>query len=224
MQPISHCNEKQPLIEINLMKNIRLIFSITTILLAVMAISCNNKTLSFNDNEIELINKYKNSIMPLKTINQESDSLLLREISAPLSKEDLACPYFRELTNSMLLTVNNPENEGVGIAAPQVGISKQLIAVQRLDKEGEPFEFYVNPKIISTLGDKQPGGEGCLSVPGMRGDVERYRNITIEYNNLENFETVTETIEGFTAVIFQHEIDHLNGILYIDKAENISNK
>ena len=63
-----------------------------------------------------------------------------------------------------------------------------------------------------------------MSVPGMRGDVERYRNITIEYNDIENFEIKTETIEGFTAVIFQHEIDHLNGTLYIDKAENITNK
>ncbi|MBR5324278.1 MAG: peptide deformylase [Muribaculaceae bacterium] len=206
------------------MKNIRPIYSIVTILLVAMFISCNNKSITFNDKEIELINRYKNSIMPLKTINTESDSIFLREISTPLTKEDLESSYFQELTHSMLMTVNNPENEGVGIAAPQVGIGKQLIAVQRLDKEGEPFEFYVNPKIISTCGDKEFGGEGCLSVPGMRGDVERYRNITIEYNDIENFEIKTETIEGFTAVIFQHEIDHLNGTLYIDKAENITNK
>lgn len=206
------------------MKNIRPIYSIVTILLVAMFISCNNKSITFNDKEIELINRYKNSIMPLKTINTESDSIFLREISTPLTKEDLESSYFQELTHSMLMTVNNPENEGVGIASPQVGIGKQLIAVQRLDKEGEPFEFYVNPKIISTCGDKEFGGEGCLSVPGMRGDVERYRNITIEYNDIENFEIKTETIEGFTAVIFQHEIDHLNGTLYIDKAENITNK
>ena len=189
-----------------------------------MTISCNNKSLTFNDEEIELITKYKNSIMPLKTINVESDSLLLRKTSTSLTKNDIENSFFAELTNSMLLTVNNPENEGVGIAAPQVGISKQLIAVQRLDKEGEPFEFYVNPKIISTCGEKQIGGEGCLSVPGMRGDVERYRNITIEYNDITNYEIKSEIIEGFTAVIFQHEIDHLNGIIYIDKADNITNK
>lgn len=206
------------------MKNIRFIYLFTTILLAIMTISCNNKSLTFNDEEIELITKYKNSIMPLKTINVESDSLLLRKTSTSLTKNDIESSFFVELTNSMLLTVNNPENEGVGIAAPQVGISKQLIAVQRLDKEGEPFEFYVNPKIISTFGEKQIGGEGCLSVPGMRGDVERYRNITIEYNDITNYEIKSEIIEGFTAVIFQHEIDHLNGIIYIDKADNITNK
>ena len=224
MQPLSHSNEKQSLIDIKLMKNIRYIYSIATILLVAMFVSCNNKSITFNEKEIELINNFKNSIMPLKTINAESDSIFLREISTPLTKEDLTSSYFADLTNSMLMTVNNPENEGVGIAAPQVGIGKQLIAVQRLDKENEPFEFYVNPKIVSTFGDKELGGEGCLSVPGMRGDVERYRTITIEYNDTVNFETKIETIEGFTAVIFQHEIDHLNGILYIDKAENITNK
>lgn len=206
------------------MKNILLIYSIITILLAAMTTGCNNKSITFNCEEIELINNYKNSIMPLKTINNESDSLLLRKISTPLCKEDLTSSYFTDLTNSMLLTVNNPENEGVGIAAPQVGISRQLIAVQRLDKENEPFEIYVNPKIVSTSGEKEFGGEGCLSVPGMRGDVERYRNITIEYNDIESFEVKSEVIEGFTAVIFQHEIDHLNGVIYIDKAKNISNK
>ncbi|MBR5532849.1 MAG: peptide deformylase [Bacteroidales bacterium] len=206
------------------MKNLRLIFSIATIILASVAISCNDRNHTFNDIEIELIDKYKNSIMPLKTINQENDSLFLREISEALTKEDLTSSYFADLTNSMLLTVNNPENEGVGIAAPQVGISKQLIAVQRIDKEGEPFEFYVNPKIVSTIGEKETGGEGCLSVPNKRGEVERYKKIVIEYNNINNFELKSDTIEGFTAVIFQHEIDHLNGILYIDRAENITDK
>ena len=206
------------------MKNIKFVYSIITIFLVLMAISCNNKLVSFNDSEIELIVSNENSIMPLKTINNENDSVLLRKISSPLTKADVESCYFEILTNSMLLTVNNPENEGVGIAAPQVGISRQLIAVQRLDKENEPFEFYVNPKIVSTSGEKEFGGEGCLSVPGMRGDVERYRNITIEYNDIVSFEVKSEVIEGFTAVIFQHEIDHLNGVIYIDKAENITNK
>lgn len=205
------------------MKNI-VLYSILSILIITAMIGCDKKSLTFTNSEIELITTHKNSIMPLVTINNPKDSLFLREIAKPLTKDDIESEYFNDLTNSMLLTVTNPENEGVGIAAPQVEISKQLIAVQRLDKENEPFEFYINPKIVSTLGEKQLGGEGCLSVPGMRGDVERYRNITIEYNHISTFEVVSETIEGFTAVIFQHEIDHLNGIIYIDKAENISSK
>ena len=208
------------------MKNLGFINSFTAILLILIGFSSckENKNLSFNDSEIELITTYKNSIMPLKTINTKEDSLFLRNIATPLSFNDIKSEYFTYLTGSMLKTVTNPENEGVGIAAPQVGISKQLIAVQRLDKSNEPFEFYVNPKIISTIRDKQPGGEGCLSVPDMRGEVSRYRKIVIEYNNIEDFEIKSDTIEGFTAVIFQHEIDHLNGILYIDKADNICNK
>ena len=208
------------------MKNLGFINSFTAILLILIGFSSckENKNLSFNDSEIELITTYKNSIMPLKTINTKEDSLFLRNIATPLSFNDIKSEYFTYLTGSMLKTVTNPENEGVGIAAPQVGISKQLIAVQRLDKSNEPFEFYVNPKIISTIRDKQPGGEVCLSVPDMRGEVSRYRKIVIEYNNIEDFEIKSDTIEGFTAVIFQHEIDHLNGILYIDKADNICNK
>jgi peptide deformylase len=205
------------------MKNI-VLYSILSILIITAMIGCDKKSSTFTNSEIELITTHKNSIMPLVTINNPKDSLFLREIAKPLTKDDIESEYFNNLTNSMLLTVTNPENEGVGIAAPQVEISKQLIAVQRLDKENEPFEFYINPKIISTLGEKQLGGEGCLSVPGMRGDVERYRNITIEYNDIESFEVKSEVIEGFTAVIFQHEIDHLNGVIYIDKAKNISNK
>lgn len=205
------------------MKNI-CFYSVISILLIIAIIGCNKKTPTFTNSEIELITAHKNSIMPLVTINTHNDSLFLREIAQPLTKADIESEYFSNLINSMLLTVTNPENEGVGIAAPQVRISKQLIAVQRLDKENEPFEFFINPKIVNTLGEKQLGGEGCLSVPGYRGDVERYRNITIEYNHISTFEVVKETIEGFTAVIFQHEIDHLNGIIYIDKAENISSK
>lgn len=205
------------------MKNI-VLYSVLSILIITAMMGCDKKSSTFTNSEIELITIHKNSIMPLVTINNTKDSIFLREIAKPLTKADIESEYFSNLTNSMLLTVTNPENEGVGIAAPQVRISKQLIAVQRLDKENEPFEFYINPKIVNTLGEKQLGGEGCLSVPGYRGNVERYRNITIEYNHISTFEVVSETIEGFTAVIFQHEIDHLNGILYIDKAEDVSSK
>ena len=63
-----------------------------------------------------------------------------------------------------------------------------------------------------------------MSVPGKRGEVDRYQKIVIEYNDIEDFTIKSDTVEGFTAVIFQHEIDHLNGILYIDKANNLTDK
>lgn len=199
------------------------IFPILSIIVFFIG-ACKQKSITFNDSEIDIITAFKGSIMPLVTINSETDSLFLRKVSTPLNIADVKSEYFISLANSMLLTVTNPENEGVGIAAPQVGVSKQLIAVQRIDKEGEPFEFYVNPKIVSFLGDKKTGGEGCLSVPGLKGLVDRYQEIVIEYNDIEDFKIKSDTIEGFTAVIFQHEIDHLNGILYIDKANNLTDK
>lgn len=199
------------------------IFPILSIIVFFIG-ACKQKSITFNDSEIDIITAFKGSIMPLVTINSETDSLFLRKLSAPLNIADVKSEYFISLANSMLLTVTNPENEGVGIAAPQVGVSKQLIAVQRIDKEGEPFEFYVNPKIVSFSGDKKTGGEGCLSVPGMKGLVDRYQEIVIEYNDIEDFTIKSDTVEGFTAVIFQHEIDHLNGILYIDKANNLTDK
>lgn len=178
----------------------------------------------WSDGEIALIEQYRNEIMPLQVIENESDSLFLRKSSLPLTKTEIESPYFTKLISQMLLTVTNPENEGVGIAAPQVGISRKLIAVQRIDKESEPFEFFVNPQIIYKSEEQQNGWEGCLSVPGKRGNVKRHTKIVVKHNNIESFELQQDTIEGFTAIIFQHEIDHLNGILYIDRADTLTIK
>jgi peptide deformylase len=105
---------------------------------------------------------------------------------------------------------------GVGIAAPQVGILKNIIWVQRFDKEDFPFEVYINPRILSYSTLKQDCQEGCLSIPD-RSDTTRNRSyaIMIDYDKIDGSHH-TEMIEDFTAVIFQHEIDHLNGILYLD--------
>ena len=103
----------------------------------------------------------------------------------------------------------------MGIAAPQVGLHRNVVAVQRFDKEGEPFEFFINPEIVERVGDKADGGEGCLSVPELYGNVSRWQEIVLRYRD-EEFVEHTERIEGFTAVIFQHEVDHLAGRLFID--------
>ena len=117
---------------------------------------------------------------------------------------------------SCFATVRDSLNEGVGIAAPQVGISRQLVAVQRLDKTGEPFEFYVNPEIIYFSQDTVLGQDGCLSIPGRMGAVYRSKEIVVRYRDELSFEWRQDTVREFTARIFQHEIDHLNGILYTD--------
>jgi len=125
-----------------------------------------------------------------------------------------------KINNTRLFTtVRDSMSMGVGIAAPQVGILKQIIWVQRFDKEGFPFEVYLNPKIINYSAEKQDCKEGCLSIPD-RSDTTKTRSesITITYDRPDQSQA-EEVIEGFTAVIFQHEIDHLHGILYLDHLE-----
>lgn len=155
--------------------------------------------------------------MRVLTVDNESDLQILKSESKPISKQMVNDPAFEFLCKRMLHTVKNPDNSGVGIAAPQVGILRRLIIVQRTDKEGEPFEFYVNPMIVDYSEESQRGLEGCLSIPNKWGIVERAESVKISYQDPETFKTKIETVEGFTAVIFQHEIDHLEGVLYTDR-------
>lgn len=157
------------------------------------------------------------TVMRVLTVEDASDLAVLRTPCRDFSSAELADPLYGELAAKLVATVTSPEQDGVGIAGPQVGISRNIIAVQRFDKPGEPFEVYPNIRIVATRGEMEPGPEGCLSVPGLRGEVLRYRDIDIRYTSPETGETVTETVQGFTAVIFQHETDHLKGVLYIDK-------
>ena len=157
------------------------------------------------------------SVMRVLTIDYKADSLVLRTPCADLSVEEIRDPLYEELASKMLSTVTDPSQDGVGIAAPQVGICRRIAAVQRFDKEGEPFEVYPNIRVTATRGETQPGPEGCLSIPGRRGNVLRYRDIDISYTSVATGRDTTERVQGFTAVIFQHETDHLDGVLYIDK-------
>ena len=169
---------------------------------------------SFTSAEREVICQGE-GIMRVLSIDNEADSLFLREESLPVSESMLQTEEWTLLRERMLLTVQDPEATGVGIAAPQVGIHRNVVAVQRFDKEGEPFEFFINPEIIEHVGERADGGEGCLSVPELYGNVSRWQEIVLRYRD-EEFVEHTERIEGFTAVIFQHEVDHLFGRLFID--------
>ena len=157
------------------------------------------------------------TLLKVYTIANGEDSLLLRRPSSNFTREEIASESFGVLANLMIKTVTHPSQDGVGIAGPQVGVLKRVVAVQRFDKEGYPFEVYPNIRITALRGELAPGPEGCLSVPDMRGDVLRYRDIDIEYTSPTTLEVVKENVKGFTAVIFQHEADHLDGILYIDR-------
>ena len=167
--------------------------------------------------EQRLIIRQSDSVMYVTTWPE--DSAVLRTPCSDLTKAELKSRDLKTLTAKMLKTLRSPQHDGVGIAAPQVGINRRVVWVQRLDKEGEPFECYENIRIDSLFGETVLLEEGCLSVPPLRGRVPRYNGVKISY--LSNGQKVTETVEGYTARIFQHECDHLDGILYIDRADTV---
>lgn len=156
-------------------------------------------------------------VMRVLTVEDSADLKVLRTPCRDFSARELSDPLYSVLASKLIATVTSPEQDGVGIAGPQVGLSRNVVAIQRFDKEGNPFEVYPNIRITAYRGEPEPGSEGCLSVPGRRGTVLRWRDIDISYTSPETGLEVCERIEGFTAVIFQHETDHLQGILYTDK-------
>ena len=193
------------------MKRIALFF------LILAAVSCSegsNKGWTFAEKALIV---EPDPVMRVLTIENRKDSLILRTPSTDIAPEAIAAPEYRTLEQKLLATVTSPEQDGVGIAAPQVGLLRRIVAVQRFDKEGEPFEVYPNIRVIRTRGEMAPGGEGCLSVPDRRGQVMRFQDIDISYTSPFTLRDTVETVQGFTAVIFQHETDHLDGVLYIDK-------
>ena len=134
-----------------------------------------------------------------------------------ISDEDLRSEAFSNLAERMIETVTDSMQDGVGIAAPQIGLSRRLVAVMRYDKEGMPFEIYPNIRIECFSSEKQTGPEGCLSVPGKSGNVERSEWVVINYTDPLSLEIVRDPVEGYTEVIFQHEADHLDGVLFTDR-------
>ena len=171
---------------------------------------------NYTNSQKELINTGKSDDpMRIFLITNKQDSILLRTKSNRINlNKDLETTKL--LSQRLLSTVQDPAHAGVGIAAPQVGILKNMIVVQRYDKEGFPFETYINPTIKQYSKKTQFCLEGCLSIPDkMDTTKNRAYAILLEYEKLDGTHEI-EMIEAFTAVIFQHEIDHLNGILFTD--------
>ncbi len=123
-------------------------------------------------------------------------------------------PRVLTLLDDMVETMHSAD--GVGLAAPQVGILKRIVVVET--EPGEVIEL-INPKIIAFSGE-QTGEEGCLSVPGRSGVVTRPMHVTVRALNRKG-ETVDYTGSGLKARAFCHELDHLDGILYVDKASEM---
>ncbi len=197
-----------------------LIFLSLTSLLVSCSISRNTPAHSiFSKEETQLILAGNaNDPMRVLLITNPNDSIILRTKSRPVdfNTKDKTLKHF---TDRLLATVKDSATMGVGIAAPQVGILKDIIWVQRLDKNREPFEVYFNPKIVKYTDMKQDVPEGCLSIPDFRAMTkDRAYAIFLTYLDQKGKEQC-EMVEAFTAAIFQHEIDHLNGIMFTDHLE-----
>lgn len=128
----------------------------------------------------------------------------------------------QRLINDMFETLHS--TEGVGLAAPQIGQSLRLAVIEYIDEEkgySKPKRYViVNPEIIETSEENTMETEGCLSLPNLAGNVERPKKITIKAKNRYG-QPMKIVATGQLARIFQHEIDHLNGVLYIDKAKDV---
>ncbi|WP_368654683.1 peptide deformylase [Ornithinibacillus sp. 4-3] len=165
-------------------------------------------------------------MITMKDIVREGHPALRKtaiEVPLPPSEEDV------ELLQNMLTFLKNSQDpeiskeydlrSGVGLAAPQLGINKRMFAVYFEDDNGKKYNYgLINPKIISHSVEQAylTTGEGCLSVDReVEGYIPRYARITVKAINLDG-EPIKLRLKGYAAVVFQHEIDHLNGIMFYD--------
>lgn len=170
-------------------------------------------------NEISLINQGDiSTALPIYQTTDSHQHKTLLSLSTEIDPLDSnTATLVKRMKESLLST-----DGGVGIAAPQVGVNRRLIWVQRFDKEGDPLEYFINPVIVWKSELQNLGPEGDLSIPEFRDQFYRSKVIQLEYVDLKG-QKYSEIVEGFTAVIFQHEIDHLFGILISDKKEKEKN-
>ncbi|MBR4438494.1 MAG: peptide deformylase, partial [Bacteroidales bacterium] len=160
---------------------------IAILAICILAVACNNTknnentpNITFSEQELSIINS-ADSVLYVLVVGNKEDSLILRNSSRDFTEDELNSEYLQKLATKMLTTVQDPSQDGVGIAAPQVGLNIRMIAVQRFDKENNPFEAYANPYILRYEGNVVEGPEGCLSIPGFRGIVPRRDTVVMQY-------------------------------------------
>lgn len=141
---------------------------------------------------------------------------ILRKVAEPISAD---YPKLNEIIQNMFDTMHR--SNGIGLAAPQIGLSIRLFVVDATPYENDERDLdgfkqvFINAQILEEEGKKWKCSEGCLSIPGIREDVDRNPNITVRYMD-ENFVEHTESYTGMRARIIQHEYDHIEGILMTD--------
>ena|SRR5690606_36125031 len=142
---------------------------------------------------------------------------ILREPAQPVQE---ITPELRTLIDDMFETMY--AEDGVGLAAPQIGVGNRIIVVDpRLDGV-EPFAL-VNPVIVEKSRETEKGEEGCLSIPGLKDIVERSTDVVVEGLNADGAQ-VRMAAEGLLARVLQHEVDHLDGVLFIDRVSPIKRR
>jgi len=163
--------------------------------------------------------------MALRTIVSVPEPVLKRK-AKPVTKFD---NKLQTLIDDMIETMRDAP--GVGLAAPQVAVSERVIVVEYYEREEDeekddneqaPKRLYVlvNPEITRLSSEVILGTEGCLSIPGLLGDVDRHEAVIVKGKNRHG-QPLTVKAKGWLARIFQHEIDHLNGVLFTDRAEKV---
>ncbi len=146
---------------------------------------------------------------------------ILRQVSQPI--EDVSDRHIQNLINELMVTVN--KSNGVGIAAPQVAESYRLFIVASRPNPRYPNAptmeptAMINPRIVAHSDEIIKGWEGCLSIPGIRGLVPRYQAIEVEYLSRDGKQH-RQQLTDFVARIFQHEYDHLDGMVFLDRVES----
>lgn len=148
-----------------------------------------------------------------------ADNPVLRAVSEPVKHfDDELLKFVKQMDVAMVAA------KGLGIAAPQVGRNiRVFLAVLNHGTKDQVTIAMVNPKIVVHSADKELGEEGCLSLPGIYGQVERFRELTVEFFDLEG-ERHSLTLEGLNARVVQHENDHIDGILFIDRIQQMEDK
>lgn len=151
--------------------------------------------------------------MALRQIRLKNDPIL-RKKSREVEKID---ERIKQIVEDMFETMY--ENKGIGLACVQVGMLKRIVVIDMQDEDGQMV--LINPKIIKKSDEKQINVEGCLSIPGENGYVERPKTVIVEYTDL-NGNVQQKTASDYKAHCFCHELDHLDGVLYTDKVLNLS--
>lgn len=154
-----------------------------------------------------------------KIVLYQNNEAALREHSKPLPSVSRKT---QQLIQDLKDTLAESDN-GIGLAAPQIGVHKRVIIFRLTGKEGSdcepgPLMALVNP-VIEEAGDERPDFDGCLSFPGLYGETVRPHHVRVSGMNQDG-EQISCTFDGFDAVVVHHEVDHLDGVLFIDRVES----